>query len=113
MFVLPIVLLVVLAVWGGLFVLWPEAVNPKALVGATAVGAINCQDGSLSTYAAGASVLANVVFLLLAATVVLRIAWSGSERKYLRLIEKLEKDAPPAPPAVATPAPAPSSPARP
>jgi hypothetical protein len=107
--VLPIILLVVLAAWGGMFMIWPEAVNPKALAGATAVGAVRCDDGSLSTYATGATILTNIVFLLLAATVVLRIVWSSNERKYLRLIEKLEKDASVPAPAV----PLPSSPTAP
>jgi small-conductance mechanosensitive channel len=105
LYVLPLILLTIVGVWIGMFMLWPVAVNPKALMGATAMGTIKCEDGSLSTYAAAASILTNVVFLLLAATVVLRISWSSSERRYLRLIEKLEKDAPP----VSAPTPLPAA----
>lgn len=102
---LPIFLLLVLGAWAGMFAVWPEVVNPKALAGATAVGAVRCDDGSLSTYATGATILTNIVFLLAAVIVVLRIGWSSSERRYLRLIDKLEKEVP-----VAAPASSPISP---
>jgi hypothetical protein len=90
LYVLPIILLVLLAVWGALFVWWPLAVNPKAVWGAQESGELNCGSGTLSTYATGATVLANVVFALLGAILVLRIAFSSSERRYLKLIGKLE-----------------------
>ncbi|HEX5658040.1 MAG TPA: hypothetical protein VFX59_12635 [Polyangiales bacterium] len=93
LYFLPIFLLIVLAVWGGLFLLWPTAVNPKAVWGAIEAGTIICGSGTLSSYATTATVLANVILLLLAATVVLRMAWSSHERRYLRVIEKLEKEA--------------------
>jgi ABC-type sulfate transport system permease component len=92
LYILPIILLVLIAVWGALFVWWPLAVNPKAVWGAQESGELNCGSGTLSTYATGATVLANVVFALLGAIVVLRIAFSSSERRYLKLIDKLEKE---------------------
>jgi hypothetical protein len=101
LYLLPVFLLVILAAWGGLFLLWPTAVNPKAVWGAIEGGLIICGSGTLSSYATTATVLANVIFLLLAATVVLRISWSSNERRYLRLIEKLEKEALSAPSPVA------------
>lgn len=113
LYILPIFLLVLLAVWGGLFILWPEAVNPKAVWGAIETGSITCGSGTLSSYATAATVMGNVVLLLLGAIIVLRIAWSSSERKYLRLIEKLEKDAPATVVAVPAPPPIPSTSARP
>lgn len=103
LYILPIILLVLIAVWGALFVWWPLAVNPKAVWGAQESGELNCGSGTLSTYATGATVLANVVFALLGAIVVLRIAFSSSERRYLKLIDKLEKEhVLPAGPAVTT-----------
>lgn len=92
LYILPIILLVLIAVWGALFVWWPLAVNPKAVWGAQESGELNCGSGTLSTYATGATVLANVVFALLGAIVVLRIAFSSSERRYLKMIDKLEKE---------------------
>jgi ABC-type sulfate transport system permease component len=92
LYILPIILLVLIAVWGALFVWWPLAVNPKAVWGAQESGELNCGSGTLSTYATGATVLANVVFALLGAIVVLRIGFSSSERRYLKLIDKLEKE---------------------
>ncbi|MDB4989993.1 MAG: hypothetical protein JWN04_5171 [Myxococcaceae bacterium] len=90
LYILPLVLLVLIAVWGAMFVWWPLAVNPKAVWGAQETGVLNCGSGTLSTYATGATVLTNLTFALLGAIVVLRIAWSSSERRYLRLIAKLE-----------------------
>jgi hypothetical protein len=92
LYVLPLVLIVLIAAWAGLFLWWPMALNPKAVLGAQETGALNCGSGSLSTYATGATVLANVLFALLGAIVVLRIVWSASERRYLKLIGKLEAD---------------------
>ncbi|HEY6881303.1 MAG TPA: hypothetical protein VI299_24925 [Polyangiales bacterium] len=112
LYLLPVFLLVVIAAWVGLFFLWPTAVNPKAVWGAVEAGTITCGSGTLSGYATTATVLANVVFALISAVLVLRIAWSSSERRYLRLIEKLEKDVPPPAP-LTTGAPQASPPARP
>jgi hypothetical protein len=106
LYLLPVFLLIVLAAWAGLFLLWPTSVNPKAVWGAVEAGTIICGSGTLSGYATTATVLANVVLLLIASTLVLRMAWSSNERRYLRLIEKLEKEASvpsPAPPVPATP----------
>lgn len=108
LYVLPIILLVLIAVWGGLFVWWPMALNPKAVLGAQETGLLNCGSGTLSTYATGATVLGNVLFALLGVIVMLRIAWSSTERRYLRLIDKLEKEQALA--ANATPAAAPALP---
>ncbi|MET0285791.1 MAG: hypothetical protein ABW352_15025 [Polyangiales bacterium] len=102
-----------LAAWGGLFLLWPTAVNPKAVWGAVEAGTIICGSGTLSGYATTATVLANVVLLLISVIIVLRIVWSSDERRYLRLIEKLEKEAPPPPAPVAPTATPPFPAARP
>lgn len=88
LYILPVMLLVLVAVWGALFVWWPSVVNPK-----TMLGDIKTMDpGTLNFYAITASVLTNVILALLGAIVVLRIVWSSSERRYLRLIEKLEQE---------------------
>jgi len=90
LYVLPLILLALIAVWIGLFIWWPLALNPKAVWGAQETGELNCGSGTLSTYATAATVLTNFAFALVGAIIVLRIAWSSSERRYLRLVEKLE-----------------------
>jgi len=92
LYVLPAVLVVLVLVWGALFVWWPLAVNPKAIWGAQEAGLLDCGSGSLTTYALSAAVLVNVMFVLLAASLVLGIAWARSERRYLRLLEKSVQD---------------------
>lgn len=92
LYILPIILLTLIAVWGSLFYWWPMAVNPNAVLGAMETGELSSGSGTLTRYATGATVLANVVFALLGAIVVLRIAFSRSERRYLKLIDKLEKE---------------------
>ncbi|MDB4975325.1 MAG: hypothetical protein JWN48_3666 [Myxococcaceae bacterium] len=92
LYILPLVLLVLMAVWAAMFFWWPLAVNPKAVWGAQETGILNCGSGTLSTYATGATVMTNVMFALLGAIIVLRIAWSSSERRYLKMLEKLEQE---------------------
>ena len=108
LYVLPIILLALLAIWVGLFLWWPLALNPKAVWGAQETGDLNCGSGTLSTYATSATVLANVVFALLGAIVVARIVYFRSERRYLKLIDKLEKEQALASPALPTTAAGPS-----
>lgn len=93
LYVLPGLLALLVLVWGLMFVWWPLAVNPNAVLGASETGLINCGSGALSRYALGATLLVNVVFALLSASLVLAIVWSKSERRYLRLLEKFEQDA--------------------
>ena len=88
LYLMPVLLLVVLAVWASLFVMWPLAVNPKAIWGAQESGVLTCGSGNLSTYATSAAVLVNVAFCLVAAMLLLRIGWSRHERRLLRLIDK-------------------------
>ena len=88
LYLMPVLLLVLVAVWGSLFVMWPLAVNPKAIWGAQESGILTCGSGSLSTYATSAAVLVNVVFALMAAMFLLRISWSRDERRFLKLLDK-------------------------
>jgi len=92
LYILPAMLVGLVLVWGALFVLWPMAVNPKAIWGAQESGILTCGSGNLSTYATSAAVLVNVAFALLSATLVLGIVWARSERRYLRLLEKAVQD---------------------
>lgn len=92
LYVLPALLALMVLVWGGLYVWWPLAVNPKAIWGAQEAGTLTCGSGSLSTYATTAAVLVNLVFALLGAMFVLGIAWARSERRYLRLLGRLAQD---------------------
>lgn len=86
LFVMPGVLVVLIAVWVALFFFWPTAVNPATIWGANALR--DCGSGCVSFYALAATILVNVAFTLLGAMLVLRIAWSRSERRYLKLLEK-------------------------
>jgi hypothetical protein len=88
LFLMPVLLVVLLAVWASLFVMWPLAVNPKAIWGAQESGVLTCGSGNLSTYATSAAVLVNVAFALLSGMLLLRIGWSRHERRLLRLIDK-------------------------
>jgi len=92
LYVLPALLAVLVLIWGGLFVWWPMAVNPKAIWGAQEMGLLQCGSGNLSTYATSAAVLVNALFGLLGATFVLGIAWGRSERRYLKLLERLAQE---------------------
>ncbi len=92
LYVFPAVLVVLVLIWGALFVWWPLAVNPKAVLGAAETREIDCGTGALSTYAVSATVLVNVVFILLLVIFVLGIAWARSERRYLRLVEKFAEE---------------------
>jgi hypothetical protein len=92
LYVFPALLALLVLVWGALFVWWPLAVNPKAVLGAAESRIIDCGTGALSTYAVSATVLVNVVFVLLSVVVVLGIAWARSERRYLRLLEKFAQE---------------------
>jgi len=94
LFVVPGVLLALMLIWGSLFFWWPTAVNPKAIWGAQEAGMLDCGSGVLSSYATGAAVLVNVAFALLCANLVAQIAWSRSERRYLKLIEKAALESP-------------------
>ncbi|MET0339348.1 MAG: hypothetical protein ABW252_00015 [Polyangiales bacterium] len=86
LYVMPIVLILLIVAWGGLFVLWPLAVNPITIWNAPNTNALKPEN--LSIYAMVAAVLVNLVFVLLAIIVLLRISWSRAERRYLRLLDR-------------------------
>lgn len=86
LYVMPILLVLLVLAWGGLFVLWPIAVNPITIWNAPGTDALKC--ANLSIYAMGAAALINVAFALLAIVVLLRISWSRAERRYLRLLDR-------------------------
>jgi len=92
LYVLPALVVLLGLIWVGLFLWWPLAINPKAVLGATEMGILDCGTGALSTYAVSATVLVNVLLFLLAVVFVMAIAGAGRERRYLRVIDKLSKD---------------------
>lgn len=100
LYVLPGLIVLLGLVWAALFLWWPLAVNPMAVVGATEMGTLNCGTGALSTYAVSATVLVNALLLLFALVAVAGIALYGRERHYLRIIDKLGRDQALAPPRV-------------
>jgi hypothetical protein len=86
LYLMPILLIVLVAAWGGLFVLWPLAVNPITIWNAPNTNALKPEN--LSIYAMIAAVLVNLVFVLIAILVLMRISWSRAERRYLRLLDR-------------------------
>lgn len=105
LYVLPAVLVLLGVAWVGLFLWWPLSINPNAVLGAAEMGIISCGSGALSRYALSATVLVNVLLLLLALFCIVGITRAGRERRYLRMIDRLLKDqalAPPRVPAEAT-----------
>ena len=104
LFVVPSALVVLLLVWISLFFWWPMLVNPMAAWRAQQAQEAICRISNLSTYAVGSAVLVDVAFMLLSAMLVLRIAWSRSERRYIKMIDKaLLEPAPLAQPALPSP----------
>lgn len=100
LYVLPAFLVLLGVAWVGLFLWWPLSINPNAVLGAAEMGIISCGSGALSRYALSATVLVNVLLLLLAVSCVVGIARAGRERRYLRMIDRLTKEQALAPPRV-------------
>lgn len=92
LYIFPALLILIGLVWAALFVWWPLAINPNAVLGAAEMGIISCGSGALSRYALSATVLVNVLLLLLAIFLAVGIARAGRERRYLRIIERLTKE---------------------
>jgi hypothetical protein len=92
LYFLPVLTVILGLVWVALFLWWPLAINPNAVLGAAEMGTISCGSGALSRYALSATVLVNVLLFVLAVVFVLGIAGASRERRYLRVIDKLSKD---------------------
>jgi hypothetical protein len=101
LYVLPALLVLLGLIWAALFLWWPLAINPNAVLGAAEMGIISCGSGALSRYALSATVLVNVLLLLLAIFCAIAIARAGRERRYLRIIDRLAKESVEAPGATA------------
>lgn len=100
LYALPTLLLLIGVVWAGLFLWWPLSINPNAVLGAAEANIISCGSGALTRYALSATVLVNVLLLLLGLACVVGIARAARERRYLRLIDRLQKEQALAPPRV-------------
>jgi hypothetical protein len=94
LWVFPVVLAGLVSAWGLFFVYFPAAVNPYTVIGH--IEARDFEPGTLTMYAITCTVLVNVLFALLAAILVLSIAWARHERRYLKLLETAVKS--PTPP---------------
>lgn len=85
LFVLPLVLLGFVALWGVLFVYWPLAINPF-------YAAVHYEgQRTLTTYAIIVTILLNVLLLAISLAVCFAVLWARSERRYLRLLARLVK----------------------
>ena len=91
-----LVLTLVALVWVGLFAWAPSLVNPKHVIGEIEQKAI--EDGTLTLYAVSATLLANLVMLLLCVISVLLLSAASQERRYLRMLERPAVRPAPAPP---------------
>ena len=92
LYVLPALLIIIGIVWVGLFVWWPLAINPNAILGATETKTLDCGQGALTRYALSATVLVNVLLLGFSIGCLVGITRAGRERRYLRMIERLTKE---------------------
>lgn len=94
---LPSLVLTLLGlVWIGLFAWAPSLVNPKHVIGQIEQKAIEA--GTLTLYAVAATLLANLVMLLLCVIGVLLLAAAAQERRYLRMLERPAAGPAPSPP---------------
>jgi hypothetical protein len=83
--VLPALLIGLALVWAVFYVVFPTAVNPWTVFGH--IEARTFEQGTLGMYALVATVLVNVIFLLLATLIGLSLLWARHERRYLRLLD--------------------------
>ena len=90
LYLLPLALLLLLAVWIGLFVYWPLAINP---VHAAVHYQGRNEPGALTTYAVIVAVLLNVLLFAIGLAVLFAVLWARSERRYLRLLGRLVSQA--------------------
>jgi hypothetical protein len=84
LFGLPLLLLLVVAGWGALYVWAPDLVNPLR-AGDRYVG-INSQAASEAEYAA---IYINLAFVFLSALLVSGVAFAFVERRYRKLVDRL------------------------
>jgi hypothetical protein len=96
---MPALLVLIGLIWAALFLWWPLAINPNAVLGMGETSQL-CGSGVLTRYALTATVLVNGVLLLLAAFCVVGIARAGRERRYLRIIDRMAQEQALAPPRV-------------
>lgn len=101
LYVLPLVLLGVVALWILLFVYWPLAINP--LHAAIHFEGQSVEKGTLTTYAITVTVLLNVLLLAVGFAVCFAVLWARSERRYLRLLARLAQPAKGIQPAITVP----------
>lgn len=89
LYVLPALLVLVLAGWIGLFSWWPLAINP--MHAAIYYEGMVIQKGTVTTYAITVAVLLNVLLLVSAIALIVGLFWARSERRYLRLLARLRE----------------------
>jgi hypothetical protein len=94
LYVLPLVLVAVVAVWACLFVYWPLAINP--MYAAVYYEGQSIEKGTVTTYAITVTILLNILIVALSCAVGFAVLWARSERRYLRLLARLVQ--PPKPP---------------
>ena len=87
LYLLPLALLSLIAVWGGLFVYWPLAINP--VHAAVHHQGQTIEPGTVTTYAIIVTVLLNALLFAIGLAVVFAVLWGRSERRYLRLLGRL------------------------
>jgi hypothetical protein len=91
LFLLPLALLLLLAVWVGLFVYWPLAINP--VHAAVHYQGRTLEPSTITTYAVVVAVLLNVLLFAIGLAVLFAVLWARSERRYLRLLGRLVSQA--------------------
>jgi hypothetical protein len=100
LYVLPALLIALVLLWVALFVWFPMAINPNAILGASETDLMRPGTGTLTRYALAATVLVNVLLLMLVSVCVIGISRAGRERRYVRMIDRLLKEQALSPPRV-------------
>ena len=89
LYVLPVLLVILLGGWIGLFSWWPLAINP--MHAAIYYEGMSIEKGTVTTYAITVAVLLNALLLLLSISLAFALLWARSERRYLKLLARLRE----------------------
>lgn len=85
LYALPALLVSLVLAWSAFYLWLPLSINPLHALGYYEGRLV--ERGTLTTYAMMSALLMNVLFALLAATLVLSIVWARRERRYLKLLQ--------------------------
>jgi hypothetical protein len=85
----PFGLLLLFGAWVALYVWWPVLINP--VHAAVHYGGVLTDKATVTSYAVSFAILFNLVLLVLALICAFVLLWARSERRYLRLLGRLQE----------------------